>query len=192
MGNKKALKKKCKRIKNNGQPCGRWARNGYEVCPNHGAGTMKKSGGRPIKTGLHSKVLKKQLKEKIERYKGKEGLTDLRENIAIKKALLDELITKATKDGKKNLNVATINNAVDIVDAISRDIERLEKIEHGIKHNISITTFHQSVNVIVLVIDRHVRDDKTKQRIFNELKEYGIGKREDISTADVLKITNKK
>lgn len=178
MANREARKKKCKRIKKNGDPCGRWARDGYDVCPNHGAGTVARPGGRPVKTGLHSKALKKKLKEKIQRYRESKTLTDLRGNIAKKRALLDELIeaavSKAKKKGKDTINIAAINNAVGILDAISKDIERLEKIEHGTKHTITVNVFHQSISIIVSIIDRNIPDEKTKARIFGEFAELGL------------------
>jgi len=194
MAKKVTRKKQCKRIKKDGSQCKRWARDGYDVCPKHGAGSRNRPGGRPAKTGLFAKKLKEKLKEKIRRYKESDTLTDLRENIATKRALLDELISKAArkakKTGSKSLNVATINNAVVILDAIGKDIERLEKIEHGIKYTISISMFQQSVTIIVGIIDRNVRDEKTKHRIFRELSEFGIsgssGGVERITEGEVL------
>ena len=194
MPKKETKKKQCKRIKKDGTQCKRWARDGYDVCPKHGAGSRNRPGGRPAKTGLFAKKLKQKLREKIQRYKASDNLTDLRENIATKRALLDELLNKAAKKarktGNKSLNVAAINNAVVILDAISRDIERLEKVEHGIKHTISIATFQQSGNVIVAVVDRNIRDEKIKHRIFNELAEFGIaggsGNVEESSEGKVL------
>lgn len=178
MANREARKKKCKRIKKNGEQCGRWARDGYEVCPMHGAGTIARPGGRPVKTGMHSKALKRKLKEKVQRYRESDTLTDLRGNIAKKRALLDELletaVSKAKKKGKETINIAAINNAVDILDKISKDIERLEKIEHGTKHTITVNVFHQSIITIVNIIDRNIPDEKIKSRIFGEFAELGL------------------
>jgi hypothetical protein len=162
---------KCKAT---GNRCERWAVDGYNVCYVHGAGGKKKPGGRPVKTGMHSKVLRKKLSAKVEEYLGNDNLLNMRVNIALKRALLDELLAKRKKKGKK-LNIATINNATQLLNSISQDIERLDKMEHGSKHTLSISVLHQTVSIIVQVIDKHVPSEKTKDRIFSELAEYGLG-----------------
>jgi hypothetical protein len=171
-----ATLKKCKYIKKDGNRCGRFARKGFSVCPKHGAGTKENPGGRPIKTGIYSRLLKTQLKDKIQQYRKDPKLLDLKTYIATKAALLDELLKAAIKKNKKNkrLNVATINNAVQILSAISQDVERLHKMEHGEKHIISISVLEQSITVIVGIIDKEISDEKTKARIFRRLGEFGL------------------
>ena len=59
---RKFRKKQCDaKSRRSGERCQRWAREGFNVCMMHGAGKKKNLPGRPIKTGLHSKVLKKKL-----------------------------------------------------------------------------------------------------------------------------------
>lgn len=174
---RKHLKKQCKaKSKRSGERCERWARSGYDVCMMHGAGTKKKPGGAPIKTGLHSKVLKKKLSGKVKKHlKDEKTLLDIKGIIAFKKVLLEELVSKRLKKGKK-LNIATINNATQILTSITTDIEKYEKIEHGEKHTFSVTVLQQAMVIIVQVIDDNVSSEKEKNRIFKALGEFGIKK----------------
>jgi len=172
---RKRRKLKCKaKSKSTGDRCDRWAVEGFEVCQVHGAGTKKNPGGRPPKTGLHSKVLRQKLAEKVDEYIEDPNLCNIRVNIALKRALLDELLSKRKKKDKK-LNIATINNASQLLNSISQDIERLDKIEHGSKHTITIGVLQQTISVIVHVIDKNVPEQKVKNRIFRELSEFGLG-----------------
>jgi len=162
---------KCKAT---GQQCRRRAVEGFSVCQVHGAGSKKHPGGRPIKTGLHSKVLRKKLAKRVAKYLGNENLCNLRVNIALKRALLDELFARRSAE-KKRLNIATINNASQLLNSISQDIERLDKLEHGVKHTISIHVLQQTVSVIIGVLDQEINNEKIKERIFRKLAEYGLG-----------------
>lgn len=160
--------------KRSGERCERWASENFSVCMMHGAGKKNSPGGRPVKTGLHSKVLRKKLAKKVREYLGNDNLCNMRVNIALKRALLDELLAKRKKKDKK-LNIATINNANQLLNSISADIERLDKMEHGSKHTLSISVLHQTIAVIVNVIDKNVSSEKIKNRIFGELAEFGLG-----------------
>lgn len=76
MARKDRPQKKCTAHKKDGSPCGRWAREGYPVCPMHGAGTAKRvkegkrkdPGTAALKTGLYASKAHEQLKETIGGY----------------------------------------------------------------------------------------------------------------------------
>lgn len=159
--------------KRSGKQCQRWANLDSNVCYMHGAGKLKNPGGRPLETGLHSKVLKKKLSSKIQKHLDDPQLLDVRVNIAFKRVLLENLLAKRLSKGKK-LNIATINNATEILTSISKDIERYEKISKGEQHTITINTLQQTMGVIIHVIDENITSEKDKKRIFNALAKYGL------------------
>jgi len=170
MSPKPIKKRKCIHIKDNGEPCGKNALKGRSKCKSHGGG------GRPIESGLYSKLLKGRLQEKINHYKNDPKLTEMREYIATKKALLDELFETflRTKKNKKKLNVATIENAIKILNGLTADVEKLHKMENGQKMTISVSVLSQAITVVVSIVDKNIADEKVKRRIFKEIGEFGF------------------
>ena len=80
-----------------GEPrkCTRSAVTGYSVCQVHGAGSKKRPGGRPTKTGIYSKYLPKRIASRYEEFLGDPTSLDLENEIAVAKARLTELLERA-------------------------------------------------------------------------------------------------
>lgn len=100
--------------KRTGQQCRRRAVTGYKVCQVHGAGSPKKGrpGGRPITTGRHSDKLPERLRERYFAALGDSQLTELRDEIALTDARLEDVIGRVDT-GESGALWAAVQKAMD-------------------------------------------------------------------------------
>ena len=85
--------------KSTGERCKNPARRGYNVCSVHGAGKGKKRGGRPITTGRYSKLLPYDLLERYEASRNDPELLNLRDEIALLDAHIQDLTGHLSSGG---------------------------------------------------------------------------------------------
>lgn len=133
-----------------------------------GVGKCKLHGGAsPIKHGLYSKYAKHTLAATVQSLLDEPELVNLREQIAFKQALilgrLDQLQRGMTQDDMRLM--------AEISEKVARDIERLNKIEHGDKYVLQIAEVQAVVQQITLIIHQEVSDERVVQRVANRLQE---------------------
>lgn len=150
-------KAKSKRTK---EQCQANAVTGKDVCYHHGGKT-------PVKHGLYSKYTKHKLGDKIQELASDPGLLDLRQQIAFKQSLiLDKLDQLQGYINSEDSEMLTM-----ISEKVSRDIERLHKLENGEKYVLQIEEVQAVVNQIVIIIREEVQDQALLERLAGKLQE---------------------
>lgn len=149
----------------NGSQCSRpagWGTHhvGIGVCKLHG-------GASPTKHGLYSKYSRHTLAQAVQSLVNDPDLINLRQQIAFKQALildrLNQLGSEMTQDDMRFL--------ADLSEKVARDIERLNKIEHGEKYVLQITEVQAVVQQITLIIHQEIADEKVVERVANRLQQ---------------------
>jgi len=155
------MAKRCTaKAKRTGEQCKAYAIQGKDKCRVHGGLT-------PVKHGLYSKYTKHKLADKVNQLANDPELLDLRQQIAFKQALiLDNLQYLQKQLEPKDLDVLA-----GLSDKVSKDIERLNKIEHGQKYVLQVEEVQAVINQIVLIIQQEVADTDTVHRLSGRLQE---------------------
>jgi hypothetical protein len=95
--------------------------------PPHPSARNCHGGASPVNHGLYSKYVKHTLAETVQSLLNEPELINLRQQIAFKQALildrLNQLDTGMTHDDMRLM--------ADLSEKVARDIERMNKIEHG-------------------------------------------------------------
>jgi hypothetical protein len=148
-----------------GTPCNRpagWGTNHVEVgkCKLHGGAT-------PIKHGLYSKYTKNKLADVVQALVDDPELINLRQQIAFKQALILDRLNQLS-DGK---TVDDMRLLADISEKVARDIERLNKIEHGEKYVLQIAEVQAVVQQITLIIHQEIADGRVVERVASRLQQ---------------------
>lgn len=114
--------KQCKaKAKGSGERCKNPAMEGKEVCRIHGG-----LAGRPPTHGRYSTVKRQALREKIEEFRNDPAAGDLRDELAVLRALLEDYLTRF--DDAIKPSGADISLMASMVDNIGRLVERIAKI----------------------------------------------------------------
>lgn len=159
------MSEKCGAKNRSGGQCARpagWGTNhaGVGKCKLHG-------GASRVKHGLYSKYTKHKLSEVVQSLIDNPELTNLREQIAFKQALvlnrLDQL--------KENLTAEDTKFLSELSERVSRDIERQHKIEHGEKYVLQVEEVQAVVQQITTIVIQEVRDQEIVERIGNRLQD---------------------
>lgn len=115
--------RRCKaKAKGTGERCKNAAAKGKEVCRLHGGAST----GRPLIHGRYSTIKRAALQEKIEAFRNDPAAGDLRDELAILRALLEDYLGRF--DDNLNLTGADITLVYNMVDNIGRLVERIAKI----------------------------------------------------------------
>jgi hypothetical protein len=133
-----------------------------------GIGRCKMHGGAsPIKHGLYSKYSVHKLAQAVQSLVNDPELVNLRQQIAFKQALildrLNQLGTEMTQDDLRFL--------ADLSEKVARDIERLNKIEHGEKYVLQVAEVQAVVQQITLIIHQEVSDEHVIERVAERLQQ---------------------
>jgi hypothetical protein len=145
-----------------GERCIQWAEQGRKFCRFHGGRS-----GRPIKHGLYSKFLTADIAEKIEKYLEDPQIKDLRNEIATIRALMEthlESIKSSAEFRKRTTKI------LQVADGIGKLVEKLVKIEDGLKLRIGVEELQPVVAQIVNIINKRVEDGDVKNRIAKDIR----------------------
>ncbi|KIL36217.1 hypothetical protein SD71_09735 [Cohnella kolymensis] len=148
-----------------GKPCQRPAGWGTSHV---GVGRCKLHGGASkIKHGLYSKYLKHTLSDTVQSLLDDPDLINLRQQIAFKQALLLDRINQF----EAGMSPDDIRFFADLSEKVSRDIERLNKIEHGEKYILQVAEVQAVVQQITLIIHQEITDDYVIERVASRLSQ---------------------
>lgn len=155
---------RCEAKTKSGSPCNRPAGWGTHHV---GVGKCKLHGGAsPVKHGLYSKYAKHSLAEVVQSLVNDPELVNLRQQIAFKQALilgrLNQLGSEMTQDDLRFL--------ADLSEKVARDIERLNKIEHGEKYVLQVAEVQTVVQQITLIIHQEISDEHVIERVAERLQ----------------------
>lgn len=146
--------------KRTGERCQAPAMTGKDKCYHHGGAT-------PVKHGLFSKYSRHRLADVIQQLATDPDLLDLRQQIALKQALildkLDQLQNRLSPEDAEIL--------AGLSEKVSKDIERLNKIEHGEKYVLQVEEVQAVINQITVIIRQEVKDQATVERLAKRLQE---------------------
>lgn len=93
-----------------------------------GEGRCKLHGGAsPVRHGLYSKVTKHRLADRIAEVREREDLLELREQVAVQVSVVQEYLARLADGQFTAEDAKTVSK---LVDEVSRNIERLKKLEH--------------------------------------------------------------
>lgn len=146
--------------KRTGQRCRAKAMKGKDKCYHHGGAT-------PVKHGLYSKYSKHKLAEVTQQLAQDPELLDLRQQIAFKQALiLDKLEQMAGELGPEDAEVLA-----GLSEKVSKDIERLNKIEYGEKYVLQVEEVQAVINQITVIIKQEIQDPAVVERVAKKLQE---------------------
>ncbi|MFD0673486.1 hypothetical protein [Cohnella sp. GCM10027633] len=119
-----------------------------------------------MKHGLYSKYAKHSLAEVVQSLVNDPELVNLRQQIAFKQALilgrLNQLGSEMTQDDLRFL--------ADLSEKVARDIERLNKIEHGEKYVLQVAEVQTVVQQITLIIHQEISDEHVIERVAERLQ----------------------
>lgn len=114
---------RCKaKAKGTGQRCKNRAVAGQQVCRIHGGA----GSGRPLTHGRYSMVKRQAIQEKIEQFYNDPNAGDLRSELALLRALLQEYLDRF--DDIETVTGIDIGRVFEMVDGIGRLVERIAKI----------------------------------------------------------------
>lgn len=131
-----------------------------------GEGRCKLHGGAsPSKHGLYSQVTRHRLSDRIQQLREREDLLDLREQIALQVSVVQEYLHGLADEGLTQDDAKTLS---DLVDRVSRNVERLHKMET--KEGVAVRGSELQVVIAqVVAIVRQETDAQTAQRIGERL-----------------------
>jgi hypothetical protein len=114
-----------------GQRCKNRAVRGFAVCRMHGAGNVNQGAitGRPVTHGLYSLKHRQSLGDKVEEYLAIAAPESLASELALLRALLQDLLDKIP-DGSQ-INYETRAAALTLVDYIGKTVERESKVRNS-------------------------------------------------------------
>lgn len=148
--------------KRTGEQCKAQAVTGKDKCYHHGGATPMAR-----KHGLYSKYSKHKLADVVQQLATDPELLDLRQQIAFKQALiLDKL-----EHLQDQLDPEDAEVLAGLSEKVSKDIERLQKIEHGEKYVLQVAEVQAVVNQITVIIRQEVQDTATVERLAKRLQE---------------------
>jgi hypothetical protein len=132
-----------------------------------GIGKCKLHGGAsPIKHGLYSKYTKHTLADTVQTLVDDPELTNLRQQIAFKQAMILDRLDHVGE----GMAESDMRFLADLSEKVARDIERLNKIEHGEKFVLKVEEVQAVVQQITFIINQEIQDEEVVERIANRLQ----------------------
>lgn len=147
------------RSKRTGERCQAPAITGKDKCYHHGGAT-------PVKHGLFSKYSRHRLAEVIQQLATDPDLLDLRQQIAFKQALILDRLNQL----QNRLKPEDAEVLAGLSERVSKDIERLNKIEHGERYVLQVEEVQAVINQITLIIRQEIHDPATVERLAERLR----------------------
>lgn len=155
--------------------CGAKTRNGTLCNRPAGWGTKHASigkcklhgGASPIKHGLYSKYVTHTLADTVQLLLEDPNLINLREQIAFKQALI---LNRLEQIGEE-MTESDLKFLTELSEKVSRDIERLNKIEHGEKFVLRVEEVQAVVQQITVMIRQEIDDDNLVSRLAGRLQQ---------------------
>jgi hypothetical protein len=93
-------------------------------------------------------------------------LTNLRQQIAFKQAMILDRLDHVGE----GMAEADMRFLADLSEKVARDIERLNKIEHGEKFVLKVEEVQAVVQQITFIINQEIQDEEVVERIANRLQ----------------------
>jgi hypothetical protein len=94
-------------------------------------------------------------------------LINLRQQMSFKQALILERLAQIGV----GMTEADMRFLADLSEKVARDIERLNKIEHGEKFVLKVEKVQAVVKQITLIVHQEIRNEKVVERIANRLQQ---------------------
>jgi hypothetical protein len=112
--------------KSTGERCQNPAVQGWDVCRMHGAGSPKNgtTGGAPPKHGRYAATRSESLQEKIEEYRSDPDPTEMWEELAVLRGVLQEWLSDMETVTEDNVGVL-----LDLQNSIRRTLDSINKIQ---------------------------------------------------------------
>lgn len=158
---------KCQaKVKNGGrtgQPCTRWAVEGAKFCAKHKGLKV----GRPLITGRQSRYKNETLGESINKFRNDPDIKCIRDEIAVLRALLENAMKRIEDSASA---IALTPALEELCNNIGKQVERLVKIEDGLKLTVSVVDIHVMVNQVVEILSQEVDDERTLDKIKKRLQ----------------------
>lgn len=111
------------------------------------------------KYGLHSRVTRLDIAEAAEDFLKNPEVFDLREEIAILRALVAHMVNNGATD-----------DAIEAIERLVKSVQRFSDIERGRQMVVNVVDVVAAMDQVVGVIRNHVRDRETLERISNDLR----------------------
>ena len=134
---------------------------GSDKCRMHG-------GNHPVKHGLFSKYAPTRLAAKIDEARNDPRLLDLREAISLQSSVLNEFLERHQAVDMP-LTPQASSVLMNITEMMGKNIERLNKIEHGDKVTIKIEHVQKIIIQIAEIVKFHVKNPALRERIAKDL-----------------------
>jgi Zn-dependent oligopeptidase len=150
---------------------GEWAGEGYckspagRGTPHVGRGRCKHHDGKPPEHGLYAKEISDQIKAKYEDAKN----TDI-ESMADELAMMRATVKNAVEKMEDSEIAEHAPKIIDMLDKVSRNVERLHKILYGEKHTVRIEEIDVIVGVIIKTVDEVYDETDTSEELLDELE----------------------
>jgi hypothetical protein len=112
--------------KSSGERCKNPAVKGWDVCRMHGAGSPKDetTGGAPPTHGRYSAKRRESLQEKIQEYREEDDPTQLWEELALLRAVLQEWLSNL-----ETVDEDTVGVILDLQNSIRRTLDTINKMQ---------------------------------------------------------------
>lgn len=122
-------------------------------------------GGGEITHGLYAKEISDQIKAKYEDAKN----TDI-ESMADELAMMRATVKNAVEKMEDSEIAEHAPKIIDMLDKVSRNVERLHKILYGEKHTVRIEEIDVIVGVIIKTVDEVYDETDTSEELLDELE----------------------
>lgn len=146
-----------------GEQCTKWAVEGRRFCKDHGG-----TGGRPPTTGRQSRYVCEALGDSINKFRNDPDIKCIRDEIAVLRALLENAMTRITEEPASLLLFAPALE--ELCNNIGKQVERLVKIEDGLKLTVSVVDIHTMVNQVVEILTQEIDDEDALAKIKKRLQ----------------------
>ncbi len=134
-----------------------------KYCAQHGI-----SKGRPIIHGRRSRYTSAIIGDSIEKFRNDPDIKCIRDEIAVLRALLENIMGKLTADATQ---LAVVSPALtNLCDMVGKQVERLVKIEDGLKLTVSVVDIHVMVNQVVEILAQEIDDEDVLAKISKRLQ----------------------
>lgn len=150
-------------VKSTGKRCKKDPIAGTLFCGKH----TRSPGGRPTTTGKQSKYTCEALGGSIDKFRNDPDIKCLRDEVAVLRALLENIMGKLVDDPTQLADVSPA--LMELCNNIGKQVERLVKIEDGLKLNVSVVDIHMMVNQVVEILTEEIGEESVLEKLKKRL-----------------------
>ena len=170
------IRKKCVKIKKNGNRCKMNRIAGSKYCEHHGAfnPNSRRSRNRKVWSkithGQSSKVLKAgpTISRLIQEVKRNKDYMDIDENIAIMILIMRKSIERAERDGGLDGVLDKSKDMFSMLEKVNRALHTKAKIEDGLKHKIDIEVVDIAIKQMMGILQKHIANPLVLRKIADD------------------------